>query len=152
MSDSDERYSRVEREILEILDGMETNEEATRPAKVVDFRRSKRKKMSQISLPSPKPLAPRSFFSVTPARLLIATVGLALAAIFVQDYSGTLATIFVLAAIASFLAMFFVRSGPRGSVSSSTQTKRWRGRDIDLGSPPTSRSRSGWRKPWRRSR
>lgn len=151
MSESDKRYSRVEREILEILDEMESKDEAPRPRNVVEFRRPPRSRIP--SIPKPALPRPRSLLNITPARLLLATVALAIGAVLVQGFSGTLATILVLLAIASFLAMFFVRSSPgRSSVSSGPRTKRWRGRDIDLGSGGGGRPERNWRNLWRGGR
>lgn len=154
MSDSDKQYSRVEREILEILDEMESKDESPRPRNVVEFRRPSRSRIPGVPKPAIQRSIPRSILTITPARLLLATVGLAIGAVLIQGFSGTLATAFVVLAIVSFLAMFFVRSSPggRGTVSSGPQTKRWRGRDIDLGVSRGGRTERSWRNLWRRGR
>lgn len=147
MSKSDDRYSRVEREILEILDGFEEEGSTDRPRNVVEFRRPKRSR--RFSMPSLK--MPSGLRTLTPAKLLIATVLFALLAVFAQGISSMLATALVLGAIVSFIAIFFVRSPTSGgtSVASPPRTKRWRGRDIDLNSPGRGSRQGRWSRPWR---
>lgn len=147
MSKSDDQYSRVEREVREILEGFEDESSTDRPRNVVDFKRPKRAR--RFSMPSIK--LPTGLRTLTPAKLLIATVLFALLAVFAQGISSLLATALVLGAIVTFIAIFFVRSGPTGGskVAGPPRTMRWRGRDIDLNSPGRGSGEGRWSPPWR---
>lgn len=148
MSKSDDRYSRVEREVLEILDGFDEKSSEDRPRNVVDFKRPKRAR--RFSMPSIR--MPATLRTLTPAKLLIATVLFALLAVFAQGISSMLATALVLGAVVSFIAIFFVGSGAGGGsspVANPPRTKRWRGRDIDLNSPGRGSREGRWSPPWR---
>lgn len=149
---SDKELSKVEKDVLDILKDVELpDERRERPGNVIDFkRRKKRPKRPQIPTSRPQ----RSDFKrhlgrLTPAKMLAGTVIFALGAVFLQSVSGSLSMILVVAAIASFLGLFIVRSGGSGlgSTPSQPRVKRWRGRDIEL--EPTDRHASG-ESSWKR--
>jgi hypothetical protein len=128
MSDNDGKYSKVEREILEILDDIDSRQPERRPANIVDFRRPARRRMPRLRLPE----LGQWRYAVTPAKLLILMLVAILGAVFLQGVPFV-SPVLVVIAIAAFIAVFFVRSRPAaGPYSSSPKTKRWRGRDIDL--------------------
>jgi hypothetical protein len=128
MSDNDGKYSKVEREILEILDDMDSRQPERRPANIVDFRRPARRRIPRLRLPE----LGQWRYAVTPAKLLVLMLVAILGAVFLQGVPFV-SPVLIVIAIAAFIAVFFVRSRPSaGPYSSSPKTKRWRGRDIDL--------------------
>jgi hypothetical protein len=128
MSENDGKYSKVEREILEILDDMESRQPERRPSNIVDFRRPSRRRLQRLRVPDLSQLR----YAVTPAKLLLLMLVAVLGAVFLQSVPFV-SPVLVIIAIAAFVAVFFVRSRPpAGPYSSSPKTKRWRGRDIDL--------------------
>lgn len=146
MPDSDERYTKAEREILEILDDLGEEPEKKRPENVVDFR--KKSSRPRLSLPS---LDVSGWFrTLTPAKLFLAAIVFVIAAAFARGAFPMLSTVLIIAAVMSFLSLFFVRSGPSSSsVSGPPRTKRWRGRDIEVNPGGGSSAGRGWRRFWR---
>jgi hypothetical protein len=112
------RYTRVEKEVLEILN--EVDREPPEP---------------RVRLPrrTPSPPAKPGFLQARGNWLWIGgSIGIALLAIIVRDWSATLATILAILSILIFLSPIVLRfrSGP-----SAPTTQRWRGRDIELPPP-----------------
>lgn len=131
----DKKYTKVEEEIIQILDRLE-DERPAQPRKRPDLR---------VVSSNPRPQArPKRQWSLArlPAWWPVAgALGLALAAILVRDSSRTLAVVLSILAIVAFLSPIVLRRG--GSAPPSTPsspfgtpgTKTWRGRDITLGPP-----------------
>ncbi len=130
MSESDDRYSKVEREIIEILDEMGDDDES-RPDNIVDFRSARSK--SSFSMPKPRLRIPGFRQLLTPGKLLAFALIFALLALFGRNASTLLAGVFAVLSVLCFASLLFVRSGPSTSSIGGTQTKRWRGRDIEFG-------------------
>lgn len=148
MPEPDKPYSKVEREVLEILDQLEEQQPKERPGNVVDFRTRKRQRRWRL----PTLRRPRlDIRAVTPLRMLLLTVVLAVLAFVVRDFSSTLALVLAIGSITAFLSLFFIgRSGPRpGGPPRAPQTKRWRGQDIEVGPPSRGSSEKRW-PPFRR--
>jgi hypothetical protein len=145
MTDSDKRYSRVEQEVIDLLEEIEERgQEPARPSNIVDFR------VPRTSTPKRRILGSfsRELRRVTAGRLLLLTGILAVLAWYVSRYSATLTTILALACIGCFFGLFFLRpsGGPPSVGSSGSTVKRWRGRDIEIEPPSMG---GGGRKPWR---
>lgn len=150
---TDKRYSKVEEEIIQILDQMEEEPQQDPPPNLVPFRQR----------PRPRPLSverlrPRDFQLLRWVRRYSAGswvgVGIigAIVAWQLGRFSGTLGMIAVALSIAAFLAALYTRQkgSAAGVLPASATTKRWRGRDIDLSHP---RSLGGsQREKWWRSR
>lgn len=128
MPESDGKYSKVEREILEILDDMEDKAPSRRPPNVVDFKRPRRR-VPRIRMPDLSELR----YALTPAKLMLTMLVAILGAVFLQSVPF-LSPILVVVAIAAFAGVFFAKSRPTTprSIGKNPSTKRWRGRDIDL--------------------
>ncbi len=127
MTDENEKYSKVEREVLQILDDLESREAPKRPSNVVDFRMPKRK-FPRPSMPNFTELR----YLLSPAKLLVIMLAAVLGAVFLQSVP-LLSPILIVVAILALVGVFFARSRPAvGGVSTRPGTKRWRGRDIDL--------------------
>lgn len=145
MPDPNKPYSKVEREVLEILDQMEQQPAKERPNNVVEFRARQRKRNWHLpSLRRPQV----NLRLLTPLRMLLLTVVLAVAAFIVRDYSSTIALVLAIGSITSLLSLFFIGgSGPRsgGGPPRTPQTKRWRGQDIEVG--PSKGDASDKRRP-----
>lgn len=130
-SQSDGKYTKVEREILEILDEMEQRSAPRRPSNVIEFRRPKRKR-PQLRLPRQIPNLNELRYVLTPAKLMLIMLASILGAVFLQSVPFV-SPILIIVAIAAFAGIFFAKSRPSaGSIGTRSTTKRWRGRDIDL--------------------
>ena len=129
MTEDDKKYSRVEREILEILDDFESAGPADRPGNVVDFRRPGLRKRLRSRFPDISEFR----YALSPLKLVGILLAAIIGAIFLQGIPFV-SPVLIVVAIAAIAGLFFVRSKPSvgGSVSSSSGPKRWRGRDIDL--------------------
>ena len=129
MSDDKGNYSKVEREILEILDDIDAKQSPPRPSNVVDFRRPARRRIPRFSLPDVSQLR----YALSPGKLLLLMLAAIVGAVFLQGVP-LLSPILIVVAIAAFVGVFFARSKPKvgGSASQKPGVKRWRGRDIDL--------------------
>lgn len=138
MSDrSEKEFSKAERDVLDVLKDTDLPEPEDRPENVIDFKRRKRRaRRPEIPVSRQATGGLKQFVTgrLTPAKLLAATVVFALGAVFLRSISGPVSMLLVVAAIAAFLGLFIVRSGPPGvgSSPSQPQVKRWRGRDIHL--------------------
>lgn len=135
---SDKRYTKVEEEIIQILDKLEKEEPApTRPnLRVVHSRPPK---------PPRRSLRPRLPFTVLPpAGITLALVfGFAILALFLPSPFQLIATLLAIGA----LILFFSRRGQQSEWSGPSGTKTWRGQDISFG--PSSRdSASDRAKRW----
>jgi hypothetical protein len=124
----DKRYSKVEEEVLEILDRLEDERPVTRGRHL-------------RVVPPPATRRPRTLPARIPRRRsrpvwfwLALSLGLAFMAVFVSDTAPDL-VVYVLAigSIMAFFAPLFTNRGPRPSSVGPTGTKTWRGRDIALG-------------------
>ncbi|MEZ4523888.1 MAG: hypothetical protein R3A46_19980 [Thermomicrobiales bacterium] len=129
MADQKDKYSKVEREILEILDDMDTKSQKAPPSNIVEFRRPAKRRVPRITMPDLIELR----YALSPAKLLLVILAAIVGAVFLQDVPFV-SPILVVIAIVAFVGVFFARSRPSvgGSVSKSPGVKRWRGRDIDL--------------------
>lgn len=122
---SDKRYSKVEEEIIQILDKLEKEEPApsrpnlrlvhSRPTRA--RRRSFRDRLPRIALPSP---------GVTLAMVF----GFALMALFTTGTLQLAATLLTIGA----LVLLFTRRGQTSDWNGPSGTKTWRGQDITFGS------------------
>lgn len=123
--------SRLEDEVLEILHKTDRP-----PSNVVKFRAHARRRRM---VDGQRLRSVVQGFQLTSLQLIIATLGLALLAVFVEGHSALLARGLALLSVACLVAIFvrrFRRPEP-------PQTKTWRGRDIQF-RPPGSGT-SGWR-------
>jgi len=129
MSDEKGKYSKVEREILEILDDIETKQQPTRPTNIVDFRKPVRSRVPRFSIPDFSELR----YALSPGRLLLLMLAAIMGAVFLQGVPFV-SPVLIVVAIVAFVGVFFARSRPSvgGVASKSPGVKRWRGRDIDL--------------------
>ncbi len=131
VSDEKGNYSKVEREIMEILDDIETKQPPPRPSNVVEFRRPSRRKLPRLSLPSFDELR----YAMSPGKLMLVMLAAVIGAVFLQGVPF-LSPILIVVAIVAFAGVFFARSkpsGPGGKYNAKQPgIKRWRGRDIDL--------------------
>lgn len=146
--DKDRRYSKIEEEILDILEKVDDSPPPRRGSNVVKFKRRRRSPVAGLRRALPDLRNPLD--GLTPLKLLAATIIFAIAAVFAQNISGMLSLVLVLAAVIAFLALFIVRSGPRSSISGpkgsgSPHVKRWRGRDIVL-EPRQKTTSRGWKR------
>ncbi len=115
------RYTRLEKEVLEILN--EVDPEPPKPR--IQFLRRRR---------SPQlPTGPRSTPKSGSLLWFAGTIGLALAAILVRDWSETLALILAIVTILVFFSPIVLGFGNRGP--SGPNVQRWRGKDIEFPPP-----------------
>lgn len=135
----EKRYTKVEEEVIQILDKMELVDErpARPPLRVV---KPSRGQTIRARL--------RSFRGMVWASLAVTAVFTFLAVV-LADRSHLLATVFAILAILAFLSPIVLRR-PSGQGTAPTQfgTKEWRGRDISFAPPPqdsvTDRARRWW--------
>lgn len=136
----DKKYTKVEEEIMEILDRIE------------DERPAPPRGQSHLRLVSSRPAKPKRRLSLGMPKLrlsalplwwsLAASFGLAIAALVVRDTSETAAIILVVVSALVFLSPFVFRrpgggaGGAGGTGFGGSVTKEWRGRDITLGPTP----------------
>jgi hypothetical protein len=124
----DKRYTKVEEEIIQILDRLESEEPApTRPPlRIVSPRPKRSRRFQSVHVPRPK-------FDTRPAWFwLAASFTLAAAAYFVRDFSSTLAMLLAIASICAFFAPLFSRGPGVTPAPGPPATKRWRGKDISF--------------------
>lgn len=137
---TDKRYSKVEEEIIQILNQMEDEPQQEKPSNVVNFRpRPKPKREIQM----PQQVKNAGILQRVRKYSAGSWVGVGIVAALVAWQLGRfvplLGMIGMIATIGAFLAALYtwrVGSVP-GVPSAPGGTKRWRGRDIDL-SPPRS--------------
>jgi hypothetical protein len=129
MSDDKGNYTKVEREILELLDEIEEQQDKPAPSNIVKFRRPAKRRVPRFSLPNFSEIR----YALSPGKLLIVILVAILGAVFLQDVPFASPLLILIAAVA-FVAVFFARSRPSTGAPSSKGSgiKRWRGRDIDL--------------------
>lgn len=133
----DKRYSKVEEEIIQILDQMDRESPPAPPANLVPFRPRTKPSPRRINTDRLKatgagPLAKVRRYSA--GSWVGVGVVAALFAWQLSRFSGTLAMVAVVLSILAFLAALYTRrgGGAVGLPPSASTTKRWRGRDIDF--------------------
>jgi len=131
----EKRYSKVEEEVIQILDRLESEKPApTRPnLRLVETGRSRKQ-------PSRRPRLKRSMSlsAISAGRPWIwiaGAIGFAFLAILVRDTSQNLAFALALASVAAFFAPIFVTRRPSGPAGPGAEVKQWRGRDIVVEPP-----------------
>jgi hypothetical protein len=134
----DKRYTKVEEEVIQILDRLESEKPSpSRPnlRLVESGGPAKRPKVQRSFKPS---LRLSRFTSGKPWIWIVAAIGLAFVAILVRDASENLALALALASIVAFFAPIFVGrrgSGADGAGGPGGEVKQWRGRDISFDPP-----------------
>lgn len=129
----DKRYTKVEEEIIQILDRLESEEPAARPQLRIVPSRPKRSRTARFRRPT---------FTSRPAWFWLAlSFALAAAAYFARDVSSTIALLFAIASAAVFFGPLFSRGPAVTPTIGSSTTKTWRGKDITL--PPSGRGNTG---------
>ncbi|HUG14630.1 MAG TPA: hypothetical protein VMM78_06385 [Thermomicrobiales bacterium] len=125
----DKRYTKVEEEIIQILDRLESEEPApSRPHLRVVPSRPRRPRRIQIRRPR---------LDTRPAWFWLAlSFGLAAGAYFARDIASTLALLLAIGSICAFFAPLFSRRHGGAPLAGPTTTKMWRGKDISFGPPP----------------
>lgn len=121
----DKRYTKVEEEIIQILDRMDDGKlERPHPHLRLVKAPKPRRRLSLGKLARGMPLA-----------FIVGSFVFALLAIYVRDSSSSLATLFAIVAAATFLAPIVIGRGASTSGGpSSIEGKMWRGRDITFSS------------------
>lgn len=134
---SDKRYSKVEEEIIQILDQMDREPPPAPPTNLVPFRprpkpASRRINTDRLKSMATNPLARVRRYSA--GSWVGVGVVVALLAWQLSRFSGTLATIAMVVSVLAFLAALYTRrgGGAVGIPPAASTTKRWRGRDIDF--------------------
>lgn len=138
MSESDKQYSKVEREVIEILDQLDLDGPKERPANVIDFRsRRSKPRIQEFSKLRSKLRRPRiDIPAVTPLRMFLFMAALAVLAYALRSYSSTIALLLAIASIVCLMSLFVIGGASRPSgTPRPPQTKRWRGQDIEIGQP-----------------
>jgi hypothetical protein len=140
----DKRYTRVEEEVIQILDRLENESPSPSRANLrLVPQRQKRRWMPRWNV---------SHFAARVPWLWIATaLGLALAAILVRDVSQNLTLLLAIASIVAFFAPIVLNRRPASSESAPPGTKTWRGRDIAF-EPPRGDSLGERIRRWRDGR
>lgn len=135
---TDKRYSKVEQEVIDILNEMEDDPRSDPPSNLVQFR--PRPKPRRNLLPKSLPAKPGIFDKVRQysagSWLGVGIFALILTWGF-SRFSPIITVIGLLLAGAAFLAALYVRrsgTGPRG-IGPTSGTKRWRGQDIEFTTP-----------------
>jgi hypothetical protein len=147
----DKRYTKVEEEVIQILDRLESEKPSTSTRPNLRLVESPRPRKQPSRLKSVRP----SFnlwrmITGKPWIWIAAAIGLAFAALVVRDTSDNLALALALASIIAFFAPLFVNrrgSSGRGSTGPGGEIKTWRGRDISFdppGGPSPSERVSRW--------
>lgn len=142
---TDKRYSKVEQEVINILNEMDDEPLQDPPSNLVQFR--PRPKPRRASLATRLPARPRFFDKALQYSagswlgvgifLLILTWGF-------RGYGWFIVYPGLGLAAAAFLAAFYIRrkgSSPRG-IGPTTGTKRWRGQDIEFTTPKAQHSKN----------
>jgi hypothetical protein len=121
----DKRYTKVEEEVIQILDRLESEKPATsRPnLRLVE---PQRRRLPRRSFSISKVTTGRPWFWIA------AAIGLAFVAILVRDAIPNLALALAIASICAFFAPIFVSRRPTGMGGPTGEIKQWRGRDISL--------------------
>ncbi len=134
---SDKRYSKVEEEIIQILDQMDQKPPAAPPANLVPFRpRSKssqrRFDTNRIKATVTDPLTKVRRYSA--GSWVGVGIVVAILAWQLSRFSGTLAMVAMVLSVLAFLAALYTRKSGAiaGGPPTASTSKRWRGRDIDF--------------------
>lgn len=127
---SDKRYTKVEEEVLEILDRLEHEEPATsRPnLRLVSSRPAKPQRRRRLRLPSMRQFPSWSYMA--------GSFALAFTAVMVRDSSDVGALALAIASALCFFAPLAFRRPSTSSGFGPSHTKEWRGRDISFGPSP----------------
>lgn len=131
----DKRYTKVEEEVIQILDRLESEKPApSRPnlRLVEPGRPAKRPARRRFIKPS---LRLSRLNSGRPWIWIASALGLAFVAILVRDTSENLALALALASIVAFFAPIFVNRRGGGAGDPGGEVKQWRGRDISFEPP-----------------
>jgi hypothetical protein len=125
----DKRYTKLEEEVLEILDRLEHEAPApSRPnLRLVSSQAPKRRRRPSISRPK------FQLRTAPPWIWLASAFGLAILAILVRDTTATGALVIAVLSLVCFFAPLFVRRSSSAPWEGPPGTKTWRGRDITLG-------------------
>ena len=132
---TDKRYSKIEEEIIQILDQMEDEPRNDPPANLVQFRPRQKAKRE---LPKPPQLKNVGVLQRVRRYSAGSWVGVgvvaALLAWQLSRFVSILAVIAMGVSICAFLAALYTRKtgSVAGIPSASATSKRWRGQDIDL--------------------
>lgn len=132
---TDKRYSKVEEEIIQILDQMEDEPRKEQPSNLVQFRPRPKPKRE---LPKTPQLQNVGILQRVRRYSAGSWVGVGIVAALVawqlSRFVSALAVIAMAVSICAFLAALYTRKtgSVAGIPSSSATTKRWRGQDIDL--------------------
>lgn len=133
----DKRYSKVEEEIIQILDQMDNDPPAAPPANLVPFRprakpSARRLDTRMLTQARSNPIARVKQYSSG------SWVGVGIVAALIawqlSRFSGTLALVAMTLSVIAFLFALYTRrsAGVVGGAPAAPTTKRWRGRDIDF--------------------
>lgn len=131
----DKRYTKVEEEVIQILDRLESEKPApSRPnLRLVESGRPANRPKQRRSLKSASHLS--HLFAGKPWIWIASAIGLAFAAILVRDMSENLALVLALASFVAFFAPIFVNRRTPGARGPGGEVKQWRGRDVSFQPP-----------------
>lgn len=123
----DKKYTKVEEEIIQILDRMGDDPAPQRPPNLRLVHSQKPKRRSLPSLPRVPRMSPT-----------IVLAGVFLFAFVALMTSGVIQIVAAVLALVCFIAMLFGRGKtPRGASAPNFGPQTWRGRDISLSSEPS---------------
>jgi hypothetical protein len=141
--------SRVEREIEEILNRMDSDPSGRKP---VRMRRSLRSRVRRFFARLPKPRL--SMPALNSGSMMLWGIGLILSALILRMFSPELTRIAVIAGLILFFASFIVAFRHKDAGSAGSGDAYWRGQRYarsDLGGPsPLERLKTWWRQRNRR--
>jgi hypothetical protein len=128
----EKRYTKVEEEIIQILDRLEHEEPAPmRPNLRLVSSRPKQRPRRRISLPRLPSRSSRPAWT-----WLVLSFALALAAYLLRDTAQTVTVLLAIASIIAFSWPLIARLRAGSPTSGPPSTKTWRGKDITFGPPP----------------
>lgn len=141
--------SRVEREIEEILNRMDTDPSGRKP---VRMRRSLRMRVRRYFAKFPRPRW--SISALNSGSMMLWGIGLILSALILRMFSPELTRIAVIAGLILFFASFILAFRHKDAGSAGSGDPYWRGQRVsrnDLGGPsPLERLKTWWRQRNRR--
>jgi hypothetical protein len=151
---TDKRYTKVEEEIIQILDQMDQEPKPEPPTNLVAFRpRSQPKRQIPAKTRMKDFGVRRRVLQYSAGSWVGIGIVAALVAWQLSRFVPLLGFVAMLVSVGAFVAALYAKkSGPSASIpGSSSTTKRWRGRDIDLSEP---RHRPGFNrdKKWGKGR
>jgi hypothetical protein len=121
-TESPERPSRLEQEVLEIL---ERTEAQRSPVDQIGEAVQRRKAEAQRRLQTSRPLPSRSRYLTPEILRIVGALALAIVAVGLGEFSRLLAVLTAIASLVVFFSLWFPTSRP-----SPSQRPRWRGRDL----------------------